>query len=513
MKCIVFVRVSTERQEVDSQLKDTIDYAKSLDFDDFVIISRIGASAFEVSKFYLEMIDELKDTVERDKDIKAVVCWHLNRLCRNDVIAADLKQFLINHKVNLYIKEPTIKLLNDDLTVNSGAELAFSLFATMAKQQAEELRKKTIRAKKRDMRLHKYIGGPVVKYGYRVNKDKYIEPDPVESEIVKEIFDIYINECHSYPKTTREINERRGINLTEPHIIHIIRSKKYYNESQYPAIITEEIYRQAEEVRKNNNCTKDTQHRNRRFANRLIECPVCGSGYTANVRDYRCITRGCKGMMLSIPKLDGLLWLIASHLESERLLNTSAKDEYLQKKAVLAAKIASVESSATKDAKARERAKKCVVEGIITIEEYKERIRTLDNENEMVQKKVLEWRTEIDEIDRLMSEDTNSIKKILEIADNISAKDELQMRDIVRKWIRHIAIKDDILTIETLTRTYKCIYNPWGKKYSWYTVGKKPLAVRYIRRTKFGEVWFDDIRVKPTELPYTLAWLSGSEIV
>lgn len=111
-------------------------------------------------------------------------------------------------------------------------------------------------------------------------------------------------------------------------------------------------------------------------------------------------------MTLSIPKLDGLLWLIASHLEGERLLNTSAKDEYLQKRAVLAAKIASVESSATKDAKARERAKKCVVEGIITIEEYKERIRTLDNENEMVQKKVLGWRTEIDEIDRLMNEDS-----------------------------------------------------------------------------------------------------------
>jgi hypothetical protein len=87
------------------------------------------------------------------------------------------------------------------------------------------------------------------------------------------------------------------------------------------------------------------------------------------------------------------------------------------------------------------------------------------------------------------------------------------MRDIVRKWIRHITINGDILTIETLTRTYKCIYNPWGKKYSWYTMNKKPLAVRYIRRTKFGEVWFDEINVKPAELPYTLAFLSGSEIV
>lgn len=509
-KCIVFVRVSTNRQEVDSQLEETVEYAKSLGFDDFKVIKRVGASAFEVSKFYREMIDELKETVLKDRSIKAVVCWHLNRLCRNDKVAVDIKEFLVKNKVNLFIKEPTIKLLNDDGTVNDGAELAFSLFATMNKQQIEELRKKVIRAKKRDMLLHKYIGGPVVRYGYRV-EDSFLKPDPVQAEIVREIYDIYINSHHSYPSATREINERHGLSLGEYHVADILATTKYWDETQYPAIITEDTYRQAETIRKSHNL-KDTQYRNRRFANRLIKCPLCGKGYTANVRNYRCATRGCKGTMLSIPKLDGLLWLIASHLESEHLMQLDNRDEYLEKKAVLEAKIKSVEGSATKDEKARERAKKCVVEGIITIEEYKDRIKTLDRKVEETRVKVGGWQAEIAEIDRLMNEDTGKLQRVLKISGDVSGADEQRMREIVRKWVKRISVGGGVVTIDTLGRSYRCVYKPWNKV-SWYTVGGRPLAVRYINRDKYGKTWFADCVNSPEDIVATLAWLSGSLIV
>lgn len=512
MKCLLFIRTSTTRQEVESQLKETREYAESLGYDEFVTVGDKGRSAYKVTDEYLELIGEMKETINKDPEIKAVVCYHLNRLFRNITVANELKEWFVENKIQLEIREPHIKLLEADGTLSNSSEMVFYFFSVYSKQQIDELRAKTVRAKKRDMLLHKYIGGPVVKYGYRVNKDKFVEPDPEKAEIVKEIFDIYVNHCHSYPTATREINERHGMDFGEYHITHILNCPKYWDGTQYPPIITEEVYRQAEAIRKSHTM-KDTQYRNRRFANRLITCPVCGKGYTANVRDYRCATKGCHGTMLSIPQLDGLLWRISSHLESEHLMRLDNMEEYAQKKAVLGDKIKSVDSYATKDKKSRERAKKCVVEGIITIEEYKERISELDNEYRKVEEKVGMWKAEIEEIDRLMSEDTGKAKRILEISDNITASDESQMRDIVRKWVKRIGIDGRDITVETVARVYRCVCRPYGKKYVWYTVNGNPLPVKPVNRAKGGKVWFGKCTVKPQDLATTLAWLGGSEIV
>ncbi|MBQ3944504.1 MAG: recombinase family protein, partial [Alphaproteobacteria bacterium] len=146
-KCLLFFRVSTTKQEWESQLKETKLYAESLGFNDFVTVGKAGASAYKVADEYLALVDEMKGLIERDNTIEAVITYHLNRLCRNDKVAMDIKEFLIKHHTNLYVYEPTIKLLNDDGSINTGAELAFSLFATMSRQQIDELIVKSKRGK------------------------------------------------------------------------------------------------------------------------------------------------------------------------------------------------------------------------------------------------------------------------------------------------------------------------------------------------------------------------------
>ena len=189
-RCIIFLRCSTEHQELESQKKETIEYAKSLKFDDFIIIGKIGASAYKVNKLYLEMIDEMYRLIETDKSIEAVVVWHLNRLARNDKIAMEIKEFLIDHKMQLYVKEPSLKLMKDNGVVDDGAELIFSIFATMSKQQAAELRVKAKRGKARNRALHKHQGG-ALPFGYTLDENRMVVPDPVQAPILSEIFDIY----------------------------------------------------------------------------------------------------------------------------------------------------------------------------------------------------------------------------------------------------------------------------------------------------------------------------------
>ena len=509
-KCIIWTRVSTERQEVDSQLKETTEYAKSLGYDEFVNISKVGASAYKANKLYLEMIEEFKNLIETDKDIKAVVCWHLNRLSRNDLYAVEIKNFLIEHKIQLHIKEPQLKLLNDDGTVNDGAELIFSVFATMSRQQISELKAKSHRAKVRDKALHKYLGARIP-LGYII-KDKMLIPDPTKVDIVKDLFTMYSTGEWSYNTLAREFNERYGTDYFDKHNIKsMLGNKHYYDSEMCPPIITKSEFEKAKSV-KENSTSRPQGNRNIRFGAKLIECPVCGKHYTANVRDYRCVN-DCNHRRISISNLDGLLWFIASHLESDRMLKTDTKDELLQKKAVLASKINGVEQLSTKGVKRAERAKKMALEGLIEVEEYKDILKGVELENEERNKRIEGYKSEIRNIDRLIEEDTMSMKKILEISDQIDEMSEEQMFTIVHRWIKRITFTEGCeFTIETLVRTYKVRYNRYGYPSRWFTVNGKTLAVPQFKHSKDGSSIVPS-KCTPKDIPVTMAFLRGSEIV
>ena len=509
-KCLIWTRVSTERQEIESQIKETIEYAKSLEFDEFASISRVGASAYKANELYLDMIEEFKNLIETDKDIKAVVCWHLNRLARNDQYAIQIKNFLIEHKIQLYIKEPQLKLLNDDGTVNEGAELVFNIFAAMSRQQISELRAKSHRAKVRDKALHKYIGARVP-FGYKA-EDGFVVIDETNAKIINELFDMYATGEWSYNTLAREFNERQGTNYFDKHNIKsMLTNKHYYDGEMCPPIITKEQYDKAATRREG--CTSRPQgNHNIRFAAKLIQCPVCGKHYTANVRDYRCVN-DCNHRRISISNIDGLLWLIATHLEGDRMLKTDTKDELLQKKAVLEAKIKSVDTSLTRGNKRAQRAKKMALEGLIEIEEYKDILKQVEREQEETKRKIEGWKADIVKIDKLIEEDTVSLKRIVDLSNNITEMDEVQMFEIVHRWVKRITFTDDwLFTIETLVRTYRVRYNRYGYPSRWFTVNGHALAIPKFKHSKDGSSIVPS-KCTPKDIPVTMAWLSGSEIV
>lgn len=512
-RCIVFLRCSTTSQEIESQRKETIKYATSLGFDDFVIVGKVGASAYKVSKLYLEMVEEMKHLIETDPSIEAVVCWHLNRLARNEGMAIDIKDFLIEHKIQLYVFEPSIKLLNKDGTVNDGAELVYTLFATMSKQQAAELQEKSRRGKAEKRALHKFQGGARPPFGYTLDENKNILPHPTEAPILAELFDLYATGEYSYPQLIEEINARHGLYLHTHSAYNFLHRTLYYDGKMYPPIITEAQFKAAQKERDNSRA-RPSVYKHFTFANRLIKCPVCGKGYTANERKYLCHKLNkCGSPSIATAHLDGLLWVIASHLDGERLLNTSARDEYLQKKAVLASKINGVAQTLTKGEKRAQRAKKMALDGLIEIEEYKAILKEVEDEQKETKRKVGEWQLQITELDRLIAEDGKSIQRILQISKEITSADEQEMRSIVRRWVKQITIGDgNVWVVETLTRTYRAVYNCYGFPSRWKTVNGNFIAVRPLKRDTTG-CNFQDIKLKPTDLPYTIGWLSGSEIV
>lgn len=508
-KCLLFIRTSTRRQETESQLKETKEYAEYLGYTEFETIDKQGASAYGVTDEYLELIEEMKRKILNDPQIKCVVCWAMNRLFRNIRIADELKEWFVEHKIQLEIKEPHIRLLEPDGSLSNSSEMLFHFFSVYNKQQIDELKAKSHRAKVRDKALTKYLGARIP-FGYMV-ENHFVVPHPVNEKILRELFTLYGSGEWSYNTIAKEFNERYSVNWDKHNIKAILSNTHYYDGTMFPPIITELEFNKAAHIRKNF-CSRPQSHHNIRFGAKLIVCPECGKHYTANVRDYRCIN-GQHNKRLSIKNMDGLLWFVASHLEGERMYNSDTKEELLEKKAVIENKINSTQKTTTKGEKRAERAKKMALDGLIEIEEYKKILKDLQAEQEATKHKVEKWKEEIKEIERFLEQDEKTWQHVLEIADKINSYDEKQMFDIIHRWIKKITFTDDLeFTIETIVRTYKIKYNRYGYPSRWFTIYGKPLAVpQFIHNDKGSKIV--PSKCTPKDISVTLAWLTGSVIV
>lgn len=511
MKAIIFARCSTIRQEIDSQVEETKEYAHSLGYknEDIDIIAEVGASAAKLNELYRSTIDRLFKMVETGK-YEAVICWHINRLCRDDEWAMKIKKTLVKNKIQLYIKEPTITLLNPDGTLNTGAELAFSLFATMAKQQAEELRKKSSRGLQRNIELKKYTGGKIL-YGYNVDEQGFTHIDKETGKIIKEIFEEYASNKWSYKTLQKEINARYGLDYTIQWYRQKLGTEHYYNGHGYDPIITKELYDKCLEIRSKKD--KQMKQKYNTFANRILRCG-CGRGYTTSSSKkeqvYRC-SRCHEGEQISTANLDGLLWLIASNLEATYLQTTDTDKELRQKQAVLEQKIKALDKYTSKAEKARQRAKEAYLNGVIDLEEYQDRIKKTEIDAEQARKDKERMEDEVRQLQTIIEAKGGKVQRMVNISGKLNESTLEEMNGIVRKWVKKITINGGVVTIETLTRTYKVKYNPKSKNNRWTTTNGNTITAPKIDHYKNELI--KPSKVDQQTLVNTLAWIGGSEII
>lgn len=281
-KAILLVRVSTTKQEIDTQKKELIEYALSDGYkkDDIIIIEGVGASAIKMNDLYLAEIENLYQTIENDKSINAVYAWEISRIGRNEEKLMQIKNFLISHKVQLVIKNPSLRLLNNDGSgsVNGGVELAFSLYATLSRQEMEVKKQRFLRSKQKNKLEGKFNGGRV-KLGYSLDANKYFIVDEAKAQIVRQCFDWFINGV-SLRKIYNKLADM-GIYCTlkytsgNQRIGIILRDKAYIGEGLYPQIVDTEIFNQVQKML-SNRC-KSHDSKNIYFCKGLIKDKTSGA--------------------------------------------------------------------------------------------------------------------------------------------------------------------------------------------------------------------------------------------
>lgn len=468
-KVIAIVRTSTTQQEIDSQRKEVLSMAiaDGYSIDEIEVVGRAGASAIKVDEAYQENMNRVYELIDTIPTIEAVYAWAIDRIGRNEEILMKLKNTLINKKIQLVIKNPSLRLLEANGDVNAGVELAFSLFATMAKQEMEQKKARFNRARKRNDEKGKYNGGYVA-YGYMV-KDGYIVINEEEAKIVRLIFTELASGKYSCDGLARELQDRgikfKGKKMLFSNVRGILKNKIYCGEQlntsgsvrNVPQIVSKELYDKATAAISANNPSKTNAYTNRNLLGlRLIKCPYCGCHFSVAAKLYQCHNHNrnyydsrqgfekCpNGISIGVANLDRLLWYAAATVHFEYLKQlTGQRDEEIDSKVeVLNQKIQHLQSEIDSLADKRKRINLVFMDGDLSEKERDERLSKLLKDNEKYAVQIREFEEEIGKLIALKEGDVGD-EIVFENFRSLMMLDDKELQcKIARKHIKDIQLE------------------------------------------------------------------------
>ena len=317
MKCAIYARVSTKREEQKNSLQNQVALAESIAKEQgFTVIERyidngISGAGMKNRTAILRLLEDAKK-----KRFDVVIAKSVSRLGRNTVNSMNTADELERNNIRLILPEDGYD------TKSSNSRLTFNLRAVLAEEENLALSNRI----KWGLKSSATQGNRVVSvppFGYRTNLvTKRLEIDETAAPIVKEIFRLYLHEgwgmfSISNLLMRREIptprahsgaanagqkwhqNTIKGI-LSNPvytgkQVFHreettrILAVSETYKirrkvneeeqvviENSHPALITEDEFNAVQEQMKKRG--KHKSNGNESLFSYILKCPDCGSG-------------------------------------------------------------------------------------------------------------------------------------------------------------------------------------------------------------------------------------------
>lgn len=267
-----------------------------------------------------EFTQMLQDVADDRDGVDYILVFKLSRFGRNAADVLNSLQYIQDFGVNLICVEDGI-----DSSKDSG-KLTITVLSAVAEIERENILVQTMEGRKQKAREGKWNGG-VAPFGYNTDSKGdtlIIEPD--EAEIVKIIYDKYVNEelgidmiCNYLNQHGYEKRKMRDFELnyfTRGLIVNILDNPVYtgkiaYGKSKtqkvkgtrdqyqrvktddylladgrHEAIISESLWEAAQQKRKENsvkwNKTHSLEHEH--ILSGVVKCPLCGTGMAGTVR-------------------------------------------------------------------------------------------------------------------------------------------------------------------------------------------------------------------------------------
>ena len=263
MKAIALIRVSTIHQDLNQQTDAVIAEIKKDGYSqDNIILIEEKESAVKLDEESRLGINRMKKAIEEDASINAVYVFELSRLSRRPDVLYSVRDYLINRKIQLIVLKPTMKLLEPDGQVSQAASIMFAIFGALAEQEGY-IRKERLARGKLTKKVQGIWAGGNLPFGYTVNpKTRAIEVDPVQADVIRRMFTMYVVEGKSTGEIAKYFNEtgelqsctgKATVETARSAIGHMLKNPVYIGEKSwnrrgnkpvenvYPPIISEEL--------------------------------------------------------------------------------------------------------------------------------------------------------------------------------------------------------------------------------------------------------------------------------
>lgn len=466
-----YVRVSTGKQDElspDSQAKLLKDYAKSHGYVVSKIFFELGISGRKADKRpeFQKMIGLAKSS---DHPADAILVWKFSRFARNQEESIVYKSLLKKkHNVDVIsISEPLVD--------GPFGSLIERIIEWMDEYYSVRLSGEVTRGMREKAERGGYQARPPL--GYKIVSHK--EPPvivPEEAEIVKLIFEKYVHDgmglfeiarllnSHNFKTSHGKEFERRSIEyiLQNPTYCGMVRWNRTINESkeirpesewiiaegEQPAIISKELFDKAQERYKREYRPRGARPVStyKHWLSGIVKCPACGRTMTAckieNNKQTYCYFRcygyskgkcAAKNSISSLKLEPAVLESIKSVLDTGKITYRKIEvktEDTADLKTILKDQIKKIDVKL-------QRIKEAYMNGIDTMEEYKENKRIVQGEKDSLEKQLSELK---EEKISTKNEDNDMLMRVKNVYDILSSDsvDATTKNEVLRSVVEKI---------------------------------------------------------------------------
>lgn len=440
-KCILLSRVSTGYQSLDSQTQAIKNEAIRNGFKESdMIIIEDKESAIKLSEEERNGLNRMKDEIEHNKEITHLFIYELSRLSRRQLVLFSIRDYLIQHNIQLVCCTPYFKLLENG-KLSQTANLVFSIFSTMAENEMELKKERFKRGKEKNKLSGKAIGR--VLYGYAALEDKTIVIDEEKKEFVLDVFNLYSTGQYSLISLARELSERynEDTKLIRGKIIHIVYDERYCGDRQYPQMISRELFDKCREVAKANKINNKNHTKDNALLKRIIFSKKTGFHLTfnGNPTGHRYLTANEKpriGILQSY--IDNIMWRFTIELHKQYVMDSGKiRKEMNEKLEILMQKMMNMQIKAKSMDEKIDRVEERIIYGSISKTKAESMIENFKRDKKEAENNYKKLSEQYANIKKLL--DSRTMEQLPDY-DNFTKEEKI---DLIRQMIEKIVVWKD----------------------------------------------------------------------
>ena len=339
-KAIGLIRVSTISQDLTQQTEAVKEEMKRDGYKPSnIILIEDKESAVTLSEEERQGIIKMKQYIESDPSIDAVYVFELSRLSRRPEVLYSVRDYLLEKKIQLVVIKPPIRLF-DKGKQSESSSIMFAIFGALAEQEGYIRKERLGRGRLKAQSQGRYVGG-TLPYGYTIGIDHKIVIDENGADMVRRVFDMYVNDKLSSIVIGKELTQTGEVNARSFDsagciVRSILRNTAYIggkpfyyefgedghktgnrkqSQNIYPRIISDELFAQAQERMHHGREMAKTRHKNIYYCKGILK--EAKSGFTLSqklsVTSYSLRRQEYDGtIVLTVPMnvFDSLAWYL-----------------------------------------------------------------------------------------------------------------------------------------------------------------------------------------------------------